>query len=447
MKYNVKAPPSLTEQNLAIEIPDLPASVTPVITGTTPIDNPPPPDNLPPVVNAGQDLIISLPNTEVTLTGSGSDPDGSITSFLWEQISGTPANIVSPTSAQTKITSLTEGVRNFRLTVTDNKGAKKSDETKVTVEKEAAPPVPGNIEGYGSAVTGGNNSGSVVMCNSLTESALKNAIGTGNRIVRFGVSGTIKARLYFSNLKNVTIDGEGKITIDNNGEGDAIALEGSGCSNIIIKNLRFRNAGNDTMGIRCKNVVVDHCSFDDSGDGLLDLTDNAENVTVQYCIFGDSHSGAMLLAYAGTRNISVHHCVFTAWDRNPLIHRANNYQPTETQDLMCEFVNNIVSGWDSVAGSWVDYGGTAQFKNNWYSKASGAIVANRDSTKAKVFSSGNIAKGGATVGVNNHAEWPIPVANRITTQSAQQAAEKVKAEAGCRPLDSVDQAILNKISL
>lgn len=411
------------------------------------------PENLPPVVNAGQDLTVSLPKTEVILTGSGSDPDGSIASFLWEQISGTPVTIATPNSAQTKITWSTEGVRNFRLTVTDNKGAKKSDETKLTVEKEAAPPVPGNIEGFGSAVTGGNNSGSVVMCNQLTEAALKAAIGTGNRIVKFGVSGEIKCRLYLSNVKNLTIDGEGKITLHNGytggntGNGDVLAFEGSGCDNFLIQNLRVRNAGNDTLGIRAKNFAITHCSFDNSGDGLLDMTDGAENGTIQYCIFGSSVSGAVLLAYAGTRKITVHHCAFTAWDRNPLIHRANNYQPTNTEDLMCEFVNNAVAGWTGVAGSWVDYGGTCQFKNNWYGKANGAIVFNRDSTGAKVFCSGNIAKGGTTVGTSNHAEWIIPVANRVNLQPAQQAAVKVKAEAGCRPLDKTDQDILNGISL
>lgn len=444
MKYTLKAPPSLTEQTLTFDIPDLPANVTPVITGNTPVGT----INQSPIVNAGADVSITLPKSEVILTASGMDPDGTIDSWLWEKVSGGAAVIESPNTIATKISGMTAaGTYTFRVTGTDNKGATKSDDVKVTVQPVVTVPPPATgIEGFGSAVTGGNNSGNTVFVNALTETALRNAIGTGNRIVKFNVSGTIKARLEFSNLKNLTLDGEGKILIDNGPNGDAFAFEGSGCDNIIFKNMRVRNAGNDTMGIRCKNVVIDHCSFDKSEDGLCDMTDSAENITIQYCIFGNSVAGAMLLAYAGTRKITVHHCVFTAWERNPIIHRANNYQPTQTEDLMCEFVNNLVWGWDRI-GSWVDYGGTAQFKNNYYQKTAGAIVANQDSSGAKVFSSGNIAKGGATVGVNNHPEWSIPVANRVALQTANEAAIKCKAEAGCRPLDKTDQDILAKITL
>lgn len=444
MKYTLKAPPSLTEQTLTFDIPDVPASVTPVITGTTPVDN----ANQLPIVNAGADLVITLPKSEAILTASGSDPDGTIDAWFWEKISGGAAVIESPNTVGTKISGMTvAGVYTFRVTGTDNKGGRKPDDVKITVQPAATVPPPAGVyEGFGSAVTGGDKTGNTVFVNALTETALRNAIGTGNRIVKFNVSGTIIARLEFSNLKNVTLDGEGKILIDNGPNGDAFAFEGSGCDNIIVKNLRVRNAGNDTMGIRCKNVVIDHCSFDKSGDGLCDMTDGAENITISYCIFGDSEAGAMLLAYAGTRKITVHHCIFTAWERNPIIHRANNYQPTETEDLMCEFVNNLVWGWDRI-GSWIDYGGTGQFKNNYYQKTSGAISANVDSSKAKIFCVGNIAKGGAAVGTSNHAEWPIPAGNKVTMQSPNDAAIKCKAEAGCRPLDKTDQDILSTITL
>lgn len=444
MKYTLKAPPSLTEQTLSFEIPDLPQTITPVISGTTPVDN----ANQLPIVNAGVDLVITLPKSEAILTASGSDPDGTIDSWFWEKLSGGAAVIESPNTVGTKISGMTvAGVYTFRVSGTDNKGAKKSDDVKVTVQPATTPPTPAGVyEGFGSAVTGGDKTGNTVFVNSLTETALKNAIGTGNRIVKFNVTGTIKARLEFSNLKNLTLDGEGKILIDNGPNGDAFAFEGSGCDNIIVKNLRVRNAGNDTMGIRCKNVVIDHCSFDKSGDGLCDMTDSAENITISYCIFGDSEAGPMLLAYAGTRKITVYMCAFTGWERNPLIHRANNYQPTETEDLMCEFVNNIVWGWDRI-GSWVDYGGTAQFKNNFYQKADGAIRVNVDSEKGKIFCSGNIAKGGAAVGTSNHTEWTIPTANRVTLLAPAAAAAKIKAEAGPRPLDARDKAILDQISL
>lgn len=77
-----------------------------------------------PVANAGSDQTITLPVNTVNLSGSGTDPDGSISSYAWSKISG-PAQytIVSPAQAQTVINNLLQGVYVFRLTVTDNSGA------------------------------------------------------------------------------------------------------------------------------------------------------------------------------------------------------------------------------------------------------------------------------------------------------------------------------------
>src|SRR5664279_1168537 len=99
MKYNLTAPASLTPQNLAIEIPDLPASLSPVITGTTPIDT----VNQPPTANAGTDITITLPIDFVSLIGRGSDPEGSAITFAWSQVAGPAANIFSPNSANTEV--------------------------------------------------------------------------------------------------------------------------------------------------------------------------------------------------------------------------------------------------------------------------------------------------------------------------------------------------------
>lgn len=77
--------------------------------------------NLPPVVNAGSNQTVTLPQDSVTLTGSATDQDGTIVSYAWTQVSGTAATIVSPTATTTKIRGLsTSGVRTFKLTATDN---------------------------------------------------------------------------------------------------------------------------------------------------------------------------------------------------------------------------------------------------------------------------------------------------------------------------------------
>src|SRR5215204_2381658 len=92
------------------------------------------PVNQSPTVNAGTDQTIVLPASSVTLTGTASDPDGSIASYSWSKVSG-PAGgtITSAASASTTVTGLVQGIYTFRLTVTDNGGATASDDILVTV--------------------------------------------------------------------------------------------------------------------------------------------------------------------------------------------------------------------------------------------------------------------------------------------------------------------------
>lgn len=91
-----------------------------------------------PVSNAGLDQTISLPSNSVTLNGSGSDVDGSISGYLWEKISGPGSSTISNVNiANPVVNSLIEGVHTFRLTVTDNRGATATDNVVITVS--AAP--------------------------------------------------------------------------------------------------------------------------------------------------------------------------------------------------------------------------------------------------------------------------------------------------------------------
>ena len=93
-----------------------------------------PPVNQPPVVNAGADQSITLPVNSVSVSGTASDPDGTITTYVWTKISGPSAsNITTPNAAATSITGLVQGSYQFSLTVTDNNGASASDTLVVTV--------------------------------------------------------------------------------------------------------------------------------------------------------------------------------------------------------------------------------------------------------------------------------------------------------------------------
>src|SRR5206468_3572712 len=98
-----------------------------------------PPANIAPVAHAGNDQLITLPQNKATLSGSGTDADGSIVSYQWTKISGPSAAIATPASAQTDVTGLVQGVYQFELKVTDNQGATGKDTVNVTVIPASAP--------------------------------------------------------------------------------------------------------------------------------------------------------------------------------------------------------------------------------------------------------------------------------------------------------------------
>ncbi|HEY1112697.1 MAG TPA: kelch repeat-containing protein [Chitinophagaceae bacterium] len=89
-----------------------------------------------PVANAGHDLIIVLPTDQVTLDGTGSsDPDGSINTYLWSKIAGpTTFQIDHPNAARTSVRQLVQGVYQFQLQVTDNRGGSTKDTVQITVK-------------------------------------------------------------------------------------------------------------------------------------------------------------------------------------------------------------------------------------------------------------------------------------------------------------------------
>ena len=63
--------------------------------------------NIPPTANAGADQLITLPTNTVSLNGSGTDADGTITAYAWTKISGPASgNITNATSANTSVTGI-----------------------------------------------------------------------------------------------------------------------------------------------------------------------------------------------------------------------------------------------------------------------------------------------------------------------------------------------------
>jgi Secretion system C-terminal sorting domain len=97
------------------------------------------PENIPPVANAGPDQSIILPANSVTLTGRGTDADGTIISFKWRQISGPVDKLTSINTPVTVLDNLIQGTYELELTVTDNKGAADKDTVSINVAVVTAP--------------------------------------------------------------------------------------------------------------------------------------------------------------------------------------------------------------------------------------------------------------------------------------------------------------------
>ncbi len=91
--------------------------------------------NLPPIAKAGSDTTIYLPTNTFQLNAIGSnDPDGNITTFQWQELSGpNTASATSMFGSKVDIGNLVAGVYQFQLTVTDNDGSKSTASVKITV--------------------------------------------------------------------------------------------------------------------------------------------------------------------------------------------------------------------------------------------------------------------------------------------------------------------------
>lgn len=85
-----------------------------------------------PIVSAGAERTLFLPTNSVTLTATASDPDGTISNYLWEKKSGGTATL-TPTTNVLNVTNLALGNYTFRVTVTDNSGGKQFAEVIVKV--------------------------------------------------------------------------------------------------------------------------------------------------------------------------------------------------------------------------------------------------------------------------------------------------------------------------
>ncbi|MEJ0033787.1 MAG: PKD domain-containing protein [Bacteroidota bacterium] len=96
---------------------------------------------VPPVANAGADKTVQLPTSSLSITGTGTDSNGTISGYSWTKVSGGAATLSNATTSTLSVSGLVAGTYVFRLTVTDNSGLTGSDDVTVTVNSGNIAPV------------------------------------------------------------------------------------------------------------------------------------------------------------------------------------------------------------------------------------------------------------------------------------------------------------------
>jgi pectate lyase len=183
----------------------------------------------------------------------------------------------------------------------------------------------------GGGTTGGQGGSTVTVS---TASALDSALQSGSPLT-IRVSGMISLSGMHKVASNKSVLGVGSGSGLSGG-----GLNVSGASNVVIRNLVFRNANDDSINVeRSTRVWIDHNDLSNGYDGLVDIKRGSDYVTVSWNKTHD-HDKTMLLGHddanggedAGHLRVSYHHNWFAGTNQrhprvrfgNP-VHVYNNY--------------------------------------------------------------------------------------------------------------------------
>lgn len=317
------------------------------------------------------------------------------------------------------------------------------------------------------------------------------------RMVIFAVSGTIhlKERLRLDS-PFITIAGQ-------TAPGDGICLADQGTSvathDAIIRHVRFRHGdasgdNSDSLWFRnAQNVIVDHCSMCWGLDENFSFTKSTTNVTAQWCIISEGlnpkhHGYGSLIAPDVDCRMSFHHNLYADnFGRNPRVGSRAKV------DFLFDYRNNVIFNWGTGYdwGVWAVYGNeevenvdmnfignyaiagpdtsieatrakgfTPRFDLTTAGYRQAALSSNRKTSR--IYQSGNKIDSnvnGKLDGLDNgwsmvngvytrmDAPFPVPTAFAVTTESVDQAYDRVVSSAGALPWrrDAVDNRVVEGV--
>jgi pectate lyase len=159
----------------------------------------------------------------------------------------------------------------------------------------------GGYADVGFSVTGGAGGETVT----VTTGEELNKYTDANKPYIIHVTGTLQINGMDTHVRpNKTILGVGTNAVL---EGGGLYLYKSG--NVIIRNLTIKGSTDDNLGMLLStNVWVDHCTFLNARDGLMDIGRASDNITISWCKFlydsKQEHALACLLGSSDGETIS-----------------------------------------------------------------------------------------------------------------------------------------------
>jgi pectate lyase len=303
------------------------------------------------------------------------------------------------------------------------------------------------FEGYGSNTQGGTNGNEYVVTSLANSGAgtLRDAISESNRYISFDVEGAIEIESRLDIIGNyITINGSTApgngitITAAHSGVADAL-MRINGVHDIIITNIRIRDAPDPSTGDSLRinsgayNILIDHCSISEGGDGALDIADDVHDVTVQWSIISQTVKNS--LVRTNLERISLHHNFYANGDeRNPQFDDVNLF----------DMVNNVIFNWTSSYGTRIRNGASGNFVKNFYvptprSDVDNALVLVES---GDVYCMGNVLMGGDLVDCTVQSRLS---SSGITENDPEVAYDLVISNAGACPRDVNDLSLVNSV--